>query len=504
MNGKKKWVQRKNNPHGAEEGYCLSRTRKKLIWLIWALLMLVIAASLGVSFAIGLDQDRTYWEKTNYITLAVSGSGAVLMALLGLYLAYVAVRDAFFPAKSFLAQSIRNQLPYPDEAPSVEKLFAMVDNDLKENARWFGPVGIGREWVLGEGATKIDRIRGIFVIDEIHQYSTQSGTRTRRNMELVLIDDRWQRMTTSFNNPKDLKAAGDFLALLVPDAARGNGGQCSGFYSMNEIRRESFEREFRNKRNRRDSEMIQREAMSAGSQNMILKAGGEVTSRVTNELVEEYLRRCLEQELESFTLTPNRPIESSGKALRAMNVSARDGVVTLTAELAAAPGEKDMVLIKSVDYQEALAELTAWLRLEAPKLKDWELRRSYGSGVREISSHQHRKSQARLSLIYASGAAENHITFTEEDVRIAAEGIVDGSYQMVDLTHPVGYMWIRVTAGSKADGRCTVEAACPEDTKLGFYITKMPPRKVAEWLMGYPSGEFLPRSPEWKKVKKPK
>ncbi len=72
----------------------------------------------------------------------------------------------------------------------MAELFAMVDNDLKENGQWFGPVGVGREWVLGDLATRIDRIRGIFVVDEIRQHSTQTGTRTSRSMELVLIDDR--------------------------------------------------------------------------------------------------------------------------------------------------------------------------------------------------------------------------------------------------------------------------------------------------------------------------
>ena len=30
------WVQERNNPHGVREGYCLSRTRKRLTWLLWA------------------------------------------------------------------------------------------------------------------------------------------------------------------------------------------------------------------------------------------------------------------------------------------------------------------------------------------------------------------------------------------------------------------------------------------------------------------------------------
>ena len=173
-------AQRRNNPNGAAEGYCLSRTRKRLTWLLWALLAWGLAVSLGAVFFMGLEQDRAYWETSDYVTLAVSGGGAALFLLLGLWLGYAALRDTFFPAKSALARSIRSQLPYPDEAPPVDELFAMVDNDLKEDAHWFGPVGIGREWVLGDGANRIDRIRGIFLINELHQHQTQTGVRTSR------------------------------------------------------------------------------------------------------------------------------------------------------------------------------------------------------------------------------------------------------------------------------------------------------------------------------------
>ena len=104
-------VQRKNNPHGVEEGYCLSRTRKRITWLLWALLVLFLSAAMLCLFLVGLKQDRTYFETMDYVTLAVSGIGGLLFLIGGLYLAYAAIRDSFFPAKSALAKSIRNQLP---------------------------------------------------------------------------------------------------------------------------------------------------------------------------------------------------------------------------------------------------------------------------------------------------------------------------------------------------------------------------------------------------------
>ena len=81
---------------------------------------------------------------------------------------------------------------------------------------------------------------------------------------------------------------------------------------------------------------------------------------------------------------------------------------------------------------------------------------------------------------------------------------MDGTYQIADLTHASGYMWIRVTAGDRTDGRCTVEATRPEGQALALYITKMPPKEAAAWLTGYPRGEFLPGVRDWKRVPKSK
>ncbi len=499
-------LQRRNNPHGQAEGYCLSRTRKRLTWLIWALLALTVGGVLVYMLFVGLGLDRAYRDATDYVTLAFCGVGGPLLVVGGLYLAYAAIRDSFFPERSALAQSIRSQLPYPEEAPPAEELFAMVDGDLRESGQWFGPVGVGREWVLGDGVNKIDRIRGIFVVNELHQHHTQTGVRTRRDMELVLIDDRWQRTVTSFHDLKDLQAAADCLRLRVPEAAWGSNGQNMDFWTMDESAREDFERDFRQRQARRASAAAQREILSEGPQDMILEDGnGQVTSRVSLSLAEEQLDRCLAGEDYGFRLTPTRPIEGDGRAFRALHCHSRaeaDGTVLLLLELAPSGGERDLALAAKADPRQARDILAAWLRREAPDAVGWDLRRLYTPA--QAPAPQARRSHARLSLVYAGGAAENHTTFTAEDVQVAAEGIVDGAYQIVDLTHEAGYLWIRVTAGDRSDGRCTVEATRPGGEKLEFYIAKMPPREAAAWLTGYPHGQYLPGGGDWKRVKKPK
>lgn len=500
-------VQKKSNPHGIAEGYCLSRTRKRLSWLLWSLLAFFVSVCLGVFFYVEMQQDKSYWEYMDYIKFAIAGGGAALLFIAGIYLAFVAIRDTFFPAKSMLAQSIRNQLPFPDGAPPVDELFAMVDNDLKENGHWFGPVGIGKEWVLGESANRIERIRGIFTIDEIHQHSTQTGTRTSRTLQLALIDDRWRKAVTDFRDPGDLKAAADFLSLRVPDAARGKNGQCSAFWTMDEIKREAFERDFQHKRSLREADLAWQESADNISQEVILRqTDGFMTSRVTLSLVKEQLKRCLTDNGLFFTLTLSHPMEKDGRIYRAMNCfggqaagnQTRGEMVLLTMDFTDSQSNTNLAMAQSMDARQAENALEKWLNRQLPDLKDWVL------GNPRTASHNAPRTPSPspsgfLGLIMASGAAESHTTFTKEDIQVAAEGLVDGTYQMVEHILPQRHLWIRVKAGNVSDGRCTVEASRPDTDARYFFSAKMSPRQAASWLTGYPYGQFLPSGKDWKK-----
>lgn len=490
------WAQQKNNPNGAEEGYCLTRTRKRISWVAWGLLWLAVSGLLFYMFYVGLQQDRVYWDREDYVTLAVSGGGGALLLLLGLFMGFTGVKDTFFPEKSELAASIRSQLPYPEEAPPVGELFAMVDGDLKENGQWFDKMGIGREWVLGELVNHIDRVRGIFVVDEIRQRHAGGRTNTTRIMELVLIDDRWQKHVTSFKDPRELRAAADCLALRAPGARRGTNDQWIGFLNMDDGAREDFEREFRRKQNLRASSQAQQDAMDSGAQDMILTSGSDVTSRVGLPLVEEHLRRCLSGDERCFTLTPTRPIERAERSFRAIHVSASDGTVWLGVE-AAAGGS---IATKGVSEMEARRVLASWLRREAPDVTGWEIQRLADPSLRNPGNQDQKRQTPRdeLGLVLASGTAERHDTFTQEDVEVAAEGIVDGTYQWVKLSRPKRSQWMIVEAGDKSDGRCTVRAARADSDKLRFFSTRTTPRQAASWLLAYSTGKFLPGGADWK------
>lgn len=229
-------LRRKYSPHGAAEGYCLSRTRKQLTQLPLGLVMVLVGVCVGVYGLYG-GEERVYMQ----VIIAVMALG---LAAVGCYAAFAAVRDSLFPGSSHLARSIRSQLPFPDEAPDWTELFGMVDADLAD-ALWVGSVGIGKEWVLGDAASLISRIRGIFVIDRIeHHTRSNGGSSTNRILRLALVDDRWNAAVTDFKSPKDLRDAADCLAGRVPEAQRGGENAYAAFRGMKEEEREEFLREF--------------------------------------------------------------------------------------------------------------------------------------------------------------------------------------------------------------------------------------------------------------------
>ena len=257
------WWQKKRRPGETPQGgFCLDRTRKRLARLLWSVLYLLLAAGCGVVFFMGFGEEKT--EISDWAVWIVSGGGFLLFAGCCLYETVTDLRDALFPAKSRLAKSIRSQLPYPDEAPPVEELFAMVDRDIEANGQWFDRVAIGKEWVLGDDATAISRIRGVFPRDEIKVRYSGGRRQSARIVELYIVDDRKQVQTTGLRRPDELKAAVSCLRLRVPEALFGSYEHMSDFTGQSEEEWQATERDFRRRRDRRLAEAEERERPRSG------------------------------------------------------------------------------------------------------------------------------------------------------------------------------------------------------------------------------------------------
>lgn len=247
------WWQKKRHPDAVPQGgYCLDRTRKRLARLLWSVLYLLLAAGGGVVFFMGFGEEKT--EISDWAVWIVSGGAFLLFTGCFLYETYTDLRDALCPAKSRLAKSIRAQLPYPDEAPPVEELFAMVDRDIEANGQWFDRVAIGREWVLGDDVTSIPRIRGVFPRDEIKVRYTNGRRQSARIVKLYIVDDRRQVQTTGMRSPSELQMAVTCLRLRAPWAYFGEYRGYHDFVSQSEEGWQDMERYVRRRREELEAE----------------------------------------------------------------------------------------------------------------------------------------------------------------------------------------------------------------------------------------------------------
>ncbi len=374
------WWNKKQQPDGPEEGYCLQRTRRRLAGLI-------PAAAFGAGGVLALlffylgqispeevermeDRMRIFYYLCPFL-----GAGALLI---GIILAYLSLRDALQPEKSALARSIRRQLPYPDEAPPVEKLFAMVDQDLRENGQWCGKMGIGKEWVLGDEVSCVPRIRGVF--GRVKRNTSTAGNRTRVTYlyEVWIFDDRQQWQVTSLRSKQELDDALDCLRQRAGAAVFGDYG--SEAYkelvdAKEEMQRYVQERAYRQRKARLEEQERQEQERQAQNQ-VLTMPDGSVTSRITWDVIRQLLLRPGQTGQPSpFQLVPGIPFQGQGHTfsrLACIPGSAQELTRILLEEYSGRPGVPGQYAwIRDVAMGEAEEVLQGWLRGEIPHLENW-------------------------------------------------------------------------------------------------------------------------------------
>lgn len=235
-----------NKKHRPNRDYCLRRTRDQLVRLVWAAAALLLAAAGGAYLTLAWTGDRAGWDLMEYGKLAAAGLLAVGGILVAGYEAYTGLRDAFCPGKSRLARSIRTQLPYPEEAPPVDELFAMVDEDIRKNGRWFGRLAVGSQWVLGEQAMYLPRVRAVFWQDAVRSRRSGRQVTTVRILQLYLLDDRRQQQCAELRTPAQLQAALDWLRQVAPAAvfAPWDSRECRALTEADEQQWQAAEQAF--------------------------------------------------------------------------------------------------------------------------------------------------------------------------------------------------------------------------------------------------------------------
>ena len=393
------WWNKKQQPDGPEEGYCLQRTRGRLTGLIWAVFCLV-GGALAIWFfltaqSMPYEAERLKEEMSfGYYLIPVAGAAAILV---GLFLAYRSLRDALAPEKSALAQSIRNQLPYPDEAPPVKELFAMVDQDLKVNGQWCGKLGVGKEWVLGDEVSSIPRIRGVF--SRVERHTRHSGNRTRvtYTYELWIVDDRRERQITFLKSERELGEAMDCLRRRAPAAVFGvydSKEYQDLVYTKDDMQQYAQERAYQQRKAQQDEQARQEQERLAQNQVLTLP-DGSVTSRITWDTIYQLLRQPNQKgETVPFQLVPGVPFRGQGHTFSRLACLA-GGVAQptriLLEEYSGRPGVPGQYAwTRDVAAGEAEEILRGWLRGEIPSLESWTKMERFGRTWQQLLERQKR------------------------------------------------------------------------------------------------------------------
>ena len=477
--------------------YCMQRTQGRLTRLVLAALFLLVGALFGVGFLAMLWEDRSDWGLENYAVLIFAGLLCAGFVISSVYEAYTSLRDGLFPEKSCLAKSIRSQLPYPESAPDVKELFAMVNRDIGQNGQWFDRIAVGKEWVLGDEVSAISRIRVVFGRNEIVRHHTQRGTQSTRVVELYIMDDRHQVQASSLRDLRELEPLMECLALRAPDALFLSYDEFTKYNVMEEDEWQKVLQDYRRRKGQREATQYQ--YSDEMQQNMILtRSDGSVPSRVDGE----ELLKLLNQPSGAFTLTAGKPVIVGEHIFTEMRCipDGRGGFELLLKEAA---GEPDAPFYcggrKYAGREETRSILERWMCGQVPDPGTFAAVRIPGNTAKEPEPRvRQEQSEAELTLVSAQGVCERHRRFTREDIQIAADRIVDGSCRTVELVpeRKCGFEWMCVTAGDERDGRCTVRTVDP--ATLHFFEIKCTHRQAAAWLMEFADGRFHPDWSGWK------
>ena len=393
------WWNKKQQPDGPEEGYCLQHTRGRLKELILAAIFAVGGGLAIWFFAVAetmpYEAERLKEEMSfGYYLIPVVGAGAILV---GLFLAYRSLRDALVPEKSALARSIRSQLPYPEEAPPVKELFAMVDQDLKQNGQWFGRLGVGKAWVLGDEASSIPRIRGVF--SRVERHTRHAGKRTQVTYlyEIRIVDDRRQQQVTSLRSKREVEEAMDCLRRRVPAAVFGEYDSREYndlIYAEEEEQRYAQERAYRSRAAQYEEQNRREQEQQAQNQVLILP-DGSVTSRITWDTIHQLLLRPNQTgEAAPFQLVPGVPFQGQGHTFSRL-VCLAGGTAQptriLMEEYSGTPNVPGQYAwTQDLSAGEAETVLRGWLRGEIPALDGWTYMERFGLTWQPVTEGQSR------------------------------------------------------------------------------------------------------------------
>lgn len=280
--------------------------------------------------------------------------GALIISVIGTVSLGIFIRSAllmFSPANGKLGKSLR---PYMDGSihTNVQSIFAIIDKDIEQDGKKFGYVYVGKDWVLGGEAMRIDRIRGIF--------SVKIFGGKRREYAIFLVDDKQNLQTTNLMREKHLDELYDYLTRLLPYAASGNFDDYTDFIAKNDNEMEAFNKEFLYK------------SASVNTEYVLTDANDMPTSLVTREKIHRALN-TLQPGQRMLLSACNPPLSRWGRCTGiSCHCFIEDGRYALAAYFETDDGENKRYVLRFIPLTVLHSVLTNFFeKSEVPDVDSW-------------------------------------------------------------------------------------------------------------------------------------
>lgn len=442
--------------------YCRSRCRGQIKFGLFGLALGIVSAA---SFIAIIKYDVVFTDGT---TTTIAKFVLPFVFLFGMLLMFLGFRDALFPAKSTLADSIRSQLKYADEATSVDELFGTVDNDIEKNGKWFGNLAIGKEWIFSDTVMNIDRVRAAFYKIE----REFNNNRTTVTFILTLIDDKRQDQNFYMKSEDAMMTAYQTICVMVPEIYTGPRKK---FIKMSDTDYNTFEAEFKEKQQNREA---QKRDQAQNPQDMVLQSpDGNVTSRVNDSTLMQALQE-LKDEGSCFRLQSTRNLNNKFGRLLHIDCTKKENHYYLlcTFENNSGPSKAFRMLVPERDALELLSQFTLYKRI--PDVSSWE------KIDLEMVSQASSSEQFDIKLtIWNDGGKNSFDNFTREDVELAIEDVLAEENNAIQVQ--CGWIYYYISTKDMEHSMFEINASILEGAELKCYATKCDGEQAKRWILAF-------------------
>lgn len=329
--------------------------------------------------------------------------------------------------------------------------------------------------------------------------------RSTRVVELYIVDDRNQQQFTDVRNPRELPMILDCLRLRVPDAYFGDYQELASYRNVSDQEQELREQDFQRRQGEKQAQQASRAKQP--QQRVILMAQDIApTSLVDEQTLNALLRRT--NPAREFVLVAGVPVEWQTTQYDTLRCDPNQKGGRFLLEERATEAQtgslRHALRFEAADQEQAMHILLAWMEGTIWHPERWTQSKIHHGAI-ELNgeSNLEPKQESRpkeLYLVTMAGVSQVYDNFTREDVQVAAEGIVDLTYQLVRYIKTGGWNLMTVENGTKQDGRCTVTVSRLMQNELCFYQCKTQHRRAAQWLLEFYDETFAPDWREWKDV----